>query len=167
MRINYIKVNFVTTPPSSIFIKEHFTRYCNLQVGTFIQFKELKITLMGSKFEHVNVTGLRSLAYAKIFQRFYISVSNVKVISSIKIDSISATHKFENKSVISLEEFRRKLSILKLTAKDNSKFPGVCIRGEKSGGCAVYFRSGAINFIGFKHPFYMIKMEKKIESCLF
>ena len=169
MRINYLKISFKTSPPSDLFVKRYFNKNNNLRVGSFIEFKKVKITLMGAKFTFVNVTGLQSLSHAKSFKKFYLLMSGVESLSNIKIDSISATHRFPKKSEINFEDFRKKLFLLNLTVKDNSKFPGVVIRNreEVGGGCAVYFRSGSVNFVGYKHIYYIIKMKNKIEEAYF
>lgn len=164
-----MKTNFVTSTPSLCFLNKHFKKLSNVRIGSFENFAELKVTLMRKDFTFVNVTGAQNLAVLKKFLTFYTHLSKTRVLSSMKIDSICATHKFERTSNVSFEEFRRNLSDNHLTVKDNSKFPGLTIRDSlfSRGGCCVYFRSGAVNFIGYKHTSQMLKMLFAIEKCLY
>lgn len=169
MKINYIKSNFVTSPPCSDFIKTFFVINNNVRIGKFDQFKKLTVTLMRKDFTFVNVTGAKNLSTVKLFHDFYTKLSDTSIISDLKIDSICATHKFFKTSSISFKDFRKKLNILNLTVKDNSKFPGVVIRNvdSRKGGCAVYFRSGSVNFIGFKHIHFIQQIKQKIQQSLY
>ena len=169
MKVNYIKVHFLTSSPQLSLINRHFTACNNTRIGVFTQYASIKVTLMGNKFEYVNVTGATSFSYLMEFKNFYISKFKVQLRSEIKIDSICATFRFENKSQVSFEQFRKNLSRFQLNVKDNSKFPGVVIRNKSNtkGGCAIYFRSGSLNFVGFKHAKEIMLMKEKIQRSLF
>ena len=169
MKINYMKSNFVTTPPSNSFIERYFTKQRSVRLGVFREFSELKITLMRKDFSFVNVTGAKSMSTLKSFLSFYINQSRTNVLSQLKIDSIIGFHKFKKRSNIKFEDFRRSLSVKKLSVKDNSKFPGVTIRRNDllKGSCCVYFRSGVVNFIGYKSIEEVFLILRIIESCLY
>ena len=165
MKINYIKSNFV----SSEFIKTFFVVNNNVRVGRFNEFENLTVTLMKKDFTFVNVTGAKKLSTVKLFQIFYTKLSHTYLISDLKIDSICATHKLLKTPNLSFKDFRKNLTDLNLTVKDNSKFPGVVIRNADSrkGGCAIYFRSGSVNFVGFKHIHFIQQIKEKIYQSLY
>ena len=169
LKINYIKAHFVTSTPNISLVNKYFRASHNIKIATFLDYGNLKVTLMGKEFQFVNVTGASQISVIENFMSFYLSKFKVKQKSGIMIDSISATYKFSSKSKLCFEQFRKNLSNFELSAKDNSKFPGVTIRNKfnPKGGCAIYFRSGSLNFIGFKHPKHIIAMKNKIKSSLF
>lgn len=168
-KINYIKSSFKTTPPQADFLEENFKSLSNIKIGCFDFHEKIKVTLMGSCFNFVNVTGIRSLRSLKEFYQFYLKISKTQGVSDARIDSISATYRFVKKSNVSLNVFRKKLCENQLDVKDNSKFPGITVRNtvKPGGGCAVYFRSGALNFIGFKHVCDMLEMKDLISKCMY
>ena len=169
MKINYIKAHFITSVPLKAFLNDNFKQHGNIKIGSFEDHKEIKVTLMGRSFSFVNITGAKNIQSMLNFQNYYLLRSKTTLIRGLKIDSISATQKFLRKSKVNFEDFRRKLIDQHLAIKDSSKFPGVVIRESKlpKGGCCVYFRSGSLNFIGFKHADQMYKIKRKIESALF
>ena len=169
IKINYVKVHFLTTCPKTNLLEKYFRVVNNIKVAEFLNFPKLKITLMGRKFQYVNVTGASKLSYVISFKKYYLSLLEVEILSDISIDSISAAYKFKEKSKTSFKVFRKNLADFKLTIKDNSKFPGVVIRNnfQSKGGCAIYFRSGSLNFLEFKHPKDIFIMKEKIKSALF
>ena len=169
MKINYFKAHFVTSEPNQSFINENFSPCRNIKIGSFEQFSEIRVTLMGKKFTYVNITGSKDVYNAVLFQRHYLELSGTNLVNGLMIDSISASHKFENKSTLSFSEFREQIVKQELSVKDNSRFPGIVIRCKlvKKGGCAVYFRTGSVNFIGFKHLHHIYKIKNKIEKALF
>lgn len=169
MRINYMKSNFITSPPPHSFVDRYFIKQRSVRLGVFKEFKDLKITLMRKDFSFVNVTGARSMSVLKHFLSFYINHSKTNILSQLKIDSITGFHKFKNRSNIKFEDLRQSLSLKKLSVKDNSKFPGVTIRRNDllKGSCCVYFRSGVVNFIGYKSIEEIFIMLRVIESCLY
>ena len=124
---------------------------------------------MKNDFSFVNVTGAKSLTVLQSFLAFYITSSKTKIISQLKVDSIIGSHKFQKRSNVSFEELRQRLSSKELSVRDNSKFPGLTIRGFNSykGSCCVYFRSGVVNFIGYKKTEEIVRMLKLIETCLY
>ena len=164
IQINYIKASFQTSKPSSDFLKQNFHSFPNVKTACFEEFLNITVTLMRADFTFVNVTGAKSLNSLRKFKIYYLNISRVKQITDIKIDSISSSYRFDKKCCLKLSVFRQNLYV-----KDNSKFPGITIRNNAKAGrsCAIYFRSGAVNFLGFKHIEDVIRMKNLIEECLY
>ena len=169
IQINYIKASFQTSKPSSDFLKQNFHSFPNVKTACFEEFLNITVTLMRADFTFVNVTGAKSLNSLRKFKIYYLNISRVKQITDIKIDSISSSYRFDKKCCLKLSVFRQNLYKKNLNVKDNSKFPGITICNNAKAGrsCAIYFRSGAVNFLGFKHIEDVIRMKNLIEECLY
>ena len=67
MKINYIKAHFVTSTPNISLVNKYFRASHNIKIATFLDYGNLKVTLMGKEFQFVNVTGASQISVIENF----------------------------------------------------------------------------------------------------
>lgn len=151
MKINYVKGSLLTSNPILSDIEPFFKQKGCLKIGKFDFFPKATITLMGKYYSHMNITGVNSFDGLRLVVDFYCEKFNVTEETQLKIDSISASARIEKTKNENSFLIREKLVLAGFTIKDHPKFPGISLKNKLFGkAVCVYFRSGKINFVGFK-----------------
>ena len=170
MRVNYIKASFKTKPPSTELIERFFVKKRGLRLSSFPEYNDrVKISLMGNHWEHVNLTGGKTLRELERFAVLYCRKLNTTLVTPVKIDSIAASTHIKKLQENCDFSVRRRLTDAGFTIKDNRRFPGCVLRNKKISekGVCVYFRtSGAVNFCGFKKTGDLVQMYTALSEAV-
>ncbi len=167
LRVNYIKASFKTTEPSLNFVGKWFTKHGQLYTGSIPQFQHVKLTLMGYKCKHVNVTGVRSVSELESVYTAYLDCASVTLLTPPKVDSISASYKINRTCMLGFEQCRENLARSGFIVTDHPKFSGATIRRvDNLKKASTLFPSGSLNFVGYTHLTQIRRVCRDIASCI-